>query len=198
MMRPYVGKDFSDKNTPSLLLIGESHYFPEGSFQHLTPETWYAGNSETLTQEEIEYISTAALFDDSRASGFSNRSHSIWSNSLWTINENGPGYSDYTRVADDIAFYNFFMRPALTGDSLLVTEQDAKTANEVFLLLQDELQPSAIVFLSILAYNNFRMSLSIPSVATPHPGSAWWNRPAARYSNRCGREILADFISDLE
>ena len=197
MMRPYVGKHFHDAATPSLLLIGESHYFPEESLQHTTSETWYSGSSATLTQDEIEYISTAALLDDSRAEGFSNKSHSIWSNPFSIINEHGPRYSDYTRIADDIAFYNFFLRPALTGESLAVTEEDAKIANEAFLLIYAELKPSAVVFLSTLAYNNFRHSLPIPVIATPHPASAWWNRAAAKYDNKCGWEILAAFIDTL-
>jgi hypothetical protein len=83
MMRPYVGKNFHDANTPSLLLIGESHYFPEHSSQHLSAETWYASSSDTLSPDEIEWISTAALLENSRAEDFSNKAHrSIWSNPL--------------------------------------------------------------------------------------------------------------------
>jgi hypothetical protein len=120
MMRPYVGNNFQDATTPSLLLIGESHYLPKGSSQHLNAETWYASSSDTLSEKEIFWINTAAILEDSRAEGFSNRAHSIWRNSLWEINEHGPRYSDYKRVADDIAFYNFFLRPGLENHSLAV------------------------------------------------------------------------------
>jgi hypothetical protein len=51
MMRPYFGNNFHDANTPSVLLIGESHYLPQGSSQHLSAETWYAGSSDTLSPE---------------------------------------------------------------------------------------------------------------------------------------------------
>lgn len=196
MMRPYVGKHFHDAGKPSLLLIGESHYLPEDSTQHITAETWYASSSETLSPDEREWISTAALLDASRAEGFSNTAHSIWSNPLWEINEHGPRYSDYKRVADDIAFYNFFLRPGLEGDSLAVAPQDVEIANEAFRAHYEALKPTAIVFLSSLAHNHFRPSepLSVPVIATPHPGCEWWNRVAQKYGNRRGRDILADFI----
>jgi hypothetical protein len=197
MMRPYVGTNFHGANTPSLLLIGESHYLPEGSSQHLSPETWYASSSDTLSPTEIEWISTAALLKDSREKGFSNKAHrSIWSNPLWEINEYGPRYSDYKCVADEIAFYNFFFRPASEGASLDVSTQDVEFANEAFRAHHEVLKPSAIVFLSSLARNHFHLSepLSVPVITTPHPGCQWWNRAAQKYGNKRGRDILADFI----
>lgn len=196
MMRPYVGKNFHDAGTPSLLLIGESHYLPESSSQHATAENWYASSSDTLSADEKEWIDTAALMNDSRANGFSNTAHSIWRNSLWEINQHGPRYSDYKRVADDIAFYNFFMRPGLEGDSLLVSQRDIEVANETFRQNYETLKPTAVIFLSSLAHNHFHPSepLSVPVIATPHPGCKWWNKVAQKYGNKRGRDILADFI----
>ena len=60
MMCPYVGNNFPGANTPSFLLIGESHYLPEDS-QHFRAETWYASSSDTLSPDEIEWIGTAAI-----------------------------------------------------------------------------------------------------------------------------------------
>jgi hypothetical protein len=37
--------------------------------------------------------------------------------------------------------------------------------------------------------------LSIPVIATPHPGCKWWNRVAQKYGNKTGCEILAEFIA---
>ncbi len=56
MMRPYTGKHFHDACAPSLLLIGESHYLPERSSQHLRAETWYGSYSDTLSKLEIQWI----------------------------------------------------------------------------------------------------------------------------------------------
>jgi hypothetical protein len=180
MMRPYVGNNFQDATTPSLLLIGESHYLPKGSSQHLNAETWYASSSDTLSEKEIFWINTAAILEDSRAEGFSNRAHSIWRTSLWEIHEHGPRYSDYKRVADDIAFYNFFLRPGLENHSLAVSKQDVEFANEAFAHITKRLKPTAIVFLSSLAHHHFHPfePVSVPLIPTSHPGCAWWNRYA--------------------
>jgi hypothetical protein len=197
MMRPYIGNNFHDGDTPSLLLIGESHYLPDSSTQHLNAETWYSSSSETLSSDEIGYISTAALVKGARANDFSNKAHrAIWGNPFQEINEFGPRYSDYKRVADDIAFYNFFLRPGLEGHSLDVSPQDVEFANEAFRIHYQALKPTAIIFLSSLAHKYFHPSEppSVPVKATPHPGSRWWNRVAKTYCNKKGRDILADFI----
>jgi hypothetical protein len=197
MMRPYVGDAFRDRDKPSLLLIGESHYLPGESTQHLNAGAWYEGGAETLSPDETEWISTAAILRDSRAAGFSNKAHSIWSNAFREINEHGPQYADYREVADNIAFYNFFLRPGLEGESLDVCAQDVQFANEAFHAHYDALKPSAVIFLSSLAHFHFQPSqpLSAPIIATPHPGCKWWNRVAQKYGNKKGREILAEFIA---
>jgi len=195
-MKPYVGKNYSSTDIPSLLLIGESHYIPDDSELDTSPEAWYSGNSSTLSVDELYYISTAQIIENSRAERFSNKAHSIWRNSFLEINQFGPDYDDYTRVADDIAFYNFFLRPAFTGDSLVVTPQDVEIANEAFRAHYETLKPTAVIFLSSLAHNNFHSNetVSIPVIATPHPGCEWWNRKAKKYGNKRGRDILADYI----
>ena len=134
-MSPYVGKNFHDVGTPSLLLIGESHYVAADSDQRRSPEVWYSGSSETISSTDLGWINTAAILEGSRAEWFSNQAHSIWSNAFRVINEYGPGYSDYRYVADDIALYNFFLRPAVDGDSLKyeLSREDVEIANEAFL-----------------------------------------------------------------
>jgi hypothetical protein len=58
MMRPYIGKYFGEVGQPALLLIGESHYLPGRSKQHLFADRWYSGNSSTFIPEEHHWIST--------------------------------------------------------------------------------------------------------------------------------------------
>jgi len=196
MMRPYRGKHYGDTGIPRLLLIGESYYVPPGSKLNRSGEAWYAGSSDILTETERGFIDTTELIEDSRSEGFSNKAHSIWRNSFSEINQFGPGYSDFKRVADDIAYYNFFLRPALTGVSLEVTSQDVEIANEAFVMHCETLKPTGIVFLSRLACSHCRLpeSISIPVVATPHPSCRWWNRAAKCYGNKRGRDILGEFI----
>ena len=113
MMLPYRGKNFHAAGIPALLLIGESHYLEEGSTQHLNPKTWYSGSSLDLSKDQIEWINNPAILESSRMKDFSTHTH--FRNAFRVINEYGPAYSDYKRVADDIAYYNFFLRPALQG-----------------------------------------------------------------------------------
>ena len=180
MMRPYAGRNFSSINTPSLLLIGESHYFPKDSSNHVEPQIWYSGIAEQLNEKETKWISTSDIIEKSREKGFKNRSHSVWQKPFKIINEYGPNYSDFVQVADDIAFYNFFLRPAKEGKSLKVTPQDVSIANNTLLKNYQRLNPTCIIFLSKLAYKYFNVenSIDIPVKATPHPGCSWWNRKA--------------------
>lgn len=198
MMRPYVGKEFHKAGNPSLLLIGESHYVDEDSAHRSSPTTWYSGASDSLLEIDLAYINTAQILEHSRVEGFRNKSHSIMRNALSIINEYGPRYPDYTRVADNIAFYNFFLRPAVDGGSLKheLSPQDIEVANEAFHLHFNALKPSAVIFLSILAHDRLAtpVSLPVPVVATPHPGCRWWNQAAAKYGNRRGKDILRDFL----
>lgn len=199
MIVPYIGRYFCSPDHPSLLLVGESHYLPEGSTQHNTPEAWYTGDATTLNKIEAAWISTAKIIEDSRKERFRNRGHSIWKNSLAVINDAGPRYQDSTQACDHVAFLNFFLRPAREGLSLRVADEDSRLAN---LRLQEFLaryQPDGLVFVSVLARSKWEKSkdFSIPTVTTPHPCSSWWNRTVKKYGNRKGREILSDFTESI-
>lgn len=197
MMRPYVGRRFSVRTKPSLLLVGESHYLPEGASQHATPEAWYSGTWHTLTPTEREWIATADIVKSSRRDGFPDPAHVIYKSAFRSINDAGPQYGDYCRVADDVAFCNFFLRPAACGKSLDVCPRDAEIANSVLHELLEEMRPTAIVFLSRLAFSWFVELPGCRIIATPHPGCRWWNVVAKSYGGRRGRELLEDFVATL-
>ena len=202
-MKPYVGRHFHAPGKPSILLVGESHYLPHGSSQHATPKRWYSGSSATLSEEEILWISTKRIITESREDGFRNKAHSIYRKAFTVINACGPAYSDYARVADDVAFYNFFLRPGQTGDSVAPTDEDCQVAFEAFVSHYKRLKPSAVVFLSSLAFNCFDGSpasscVTVDMIRTPHPCCRWWNRPAKSYDNRSGQQVLGDFVKSLK
>lgn len=198
-MAPFVGELFGKGRSPSLLLIGESHYL-EDDCSLRSPESWYSGEMKDLTQEQIDYIDTHRLLADSVAVGFTAKSHSIFRNSFHQINQNGPKYSDARSVSKKIAFYNFFLRPAVDGGSIAddIAPVDYEYANNAFRVQFERLNPTAIVFLSRFAYHSCSWFPAVPIVATPHPGCRWWNRAAASYGNRKGRELLADFVSAMD
>lgn len=199
MIVPYIGRYFCSPDEPSLLLVGESHYLPEGSTQHNTPDAWYSGDATTLNGTEVAWISTAKIVEDSRKERFRNRAHSIWKNSLTVINDAGPRYPDFTLACDHIAFCNFFLRPARQGLSLEVKEADIEWANLRLRHILTQYQPDGLVFVSALASSKWQESaeLSIRTATTPHPSSSWWNRTSKKYGGRKGREILADFTETI-
>lgn len=209
-MKPYEGQHYEAGGRPRLLLVGESHYLPEQATQHLDAATWYQGSQETLAAEELRctgaqgewrrWIDTAGAVSRACATNFANKAHWIWKNAFEVINEAGPGYPMARDVADDVAIFNFFLRPAREHDSLRghLTEQDIDLANVLFEHRIADLQPRAIAFVSRLAAKKCQLleRLEMPIVVTCHPSSAWWNRRSDKYEGRCGREILAAFVRD--
>lgn len=209
-MKPYAGQHYEARGRPRLLLVGESHYLPGQATQHLDAATWYQGNQETLEAEELRctgaqgkwrrWIDTAGTVSSARATNFANKAHWIWKNAFEVINEVGPGYAMAGDVADDVAIFNFFLRPARERDSLRghLTEQDVDLANALFEHRVAQLRPRAIAFLSRLAGKKCRSleRLEMSRIVTCHPSSAWWNRRSNKHEGRCGREILAAFVRD--
>jgi hypothetical protein len=178
---------------------GESHYLPKESSVHMDPASWYAGTADALSAREISWISTAAGVRFACDQRFKNKAFSIWRNSFKVINASGPRYGDFVRVADDIAFYNFFLRPAYQGLSVKVTALDEQFANEAFTMWCRELAPTIVVFLSALAHRSLRNRDVNTSVAVvPHPASQWWDKASSTYGGKPGRDALAECIAALQ
>lgn len=196
---PHIGVNYLPGGPRSLLLIGESHYLPAGSSQHLTPESWYRGKETTLNDIEKLWISTSKIIAISRAEGFKNKAHSIYRNAFWEINKNGPRYDDYKGVADDVVYYNYFRRPALQGKSLAVHKEDIDAANDFFLAARTYYRPAMIVFLSVHAHKHSAKcdAIEVPLIVTPHPGCAHWNRVSRRRGNKRGRDLLGEAVATL-
>jgi hypothetical protein len=199
MMKPFVGARFRDERQPAILLVGESHYLPPASTVHLDEASWYAGTAEALSETEASWISTAQIVRAACAERFKNKAYSIWRNSFKTINDHGPRYPDVVQVAEDVAFYNFFLRPARTGRSIRVGPLDLERANEAFAHWCRELRPTLVVFLSALAHRSLRAGdTTLPISVVPHPASQWWYRPSMAYGGKSGREALAHCVAGLE
>lgn len=201
MMTPFVGRHFNERGKPSLLLVGESHYFPASSSCHLDPARWYAGSAADLNETEVNWISTARNFRMACEESFKKKAHSIWKNSLCVIDAQGPRYFRLDRVAEDLVFYNFFLRPAVHGRSLGVSPQDIAFANEAFVHWCAELRPTNVIFLSVLAHDALSKrgaSSSLPSIGVvPHPASSWWRRPSAKHGGKSGEEVLAKLVTGM-
>lgn len=203
MMAPHIGRNYHICTKPSLLLVGESHYLPDGAIQHLTPAAWYGGSHKTLDPVEAYWLNTSRVLENACADNFRNRAHWIWKNTFEVINDAGPQYPEAREVANDVAFVNFFLRPApKRGGSLAghLTDDDVELANVAFAMHLERLAPTAVVFVSRLGHRWFQpaVPLTVPVISIPHPTSQWWNRKAKGYGGKRGRDVLTDFIATLE
>ena len=54
-MQPWIGSEYRENR---ILVVGESHYMPEGSTINLSLGTWYSATQAELTDSERSYIHT--------------------------------------------------------------------------------------------------------------------------------------------
>jgi hypothetical protein len=196
-LRPFVGERFADRSKPAILLVGESHYLPSDSTAHLDPEHWYAGSADALSAVETSWMNTAHGVTAACREHFKNKAHSIWRESLRVLNDHGPRHEHFVAATQDVAFYNFFLRPARQGKSLQVTPRDEDFANRAFEHWRSELAPTTIIFLSALAHRSLRVRGETPVAVVPHPASHWWNRTSPKYGGKTGRARFAEIVEAL-
>jgi hypothetical protein len=196
-MTPWVGPRFRSSDHKRLLVIGESHYLPVSSTTHLNSVEWYSASQSVLTHEECEWISTARIVESSKDERFRIRAHGIYKSIAREVNVAGGGHGDFVEAIEDLAFYNYFQRPAAHGASLRVEPLDCEVASAVFRWILSELEPELIVFTSRKAgwaCSELLRDLHIPAQNTPHPTCPWWNKASKAYGGRTGRELFRDFL----
>jgi len=199
-LKPYKGSRFGLNAKPALLLVGESHYLPKGSLVLRSADKWYAGDDSMLNDGDRQFLHTAGVIETFLGEKKLNKAYTIWKNAFQVINEFGPKYEDPKRVGEEIAFCNFFLRPAIYGGSLKgeIHPVDVEIANEALNEIIEELQPTAIIFLSVLAHSYCHKPLPVQqAIEVPHPGCRHWNRRAKKYGGRNGRERLGEFVTTL-
>ena len=77
-MIPYVGNQYDSLEHKKLLLIGESHFFPNDSTYHLNASEWYKGNHSNLNSEEKKWIDTTQIL----LNKLNKVTHDIWYGNL--------------------------------------------------------------------------------------------------------------------
>ena len=192
-MEPFVGQHYESNRHKKLLLIGESFYVTQQSTNpQLNVKKWYEGKIY-VSPDDKGYCSPAATRNQTTGFG------PVVKRNLQLI---CPTNGD---VWEEVAFYNYFIRPAKNGQSIRdlwkITspediEMDHKKALENFLQVIDVLKPDVFVMLSELAceqsaepdyerYHDGKYLWTSPEfniikdhyIYTPHPTSSWWNRP---------------------
>jgi len=202
-MLPWVGNNYGI-DCKKLLLIGESHYLPKDNedISLLDPKDWYNEIHEYDDESNIyDYTNTRGLLN-----GFSEwNSSNMYKNPAKIIQDllNKYKHNDISKnPLSYIAFYNYFLRPAVFTKSIKnkLQEQDIRIARDTFIEIVGVLKPDAVCFLSKLAYENFstnvKQSFDFPIGSVPHPACSWWNK-VSYYSNGLkGKEQFEKFLTD--
>lgn len=197
-MKPWIGcKSNESSDHKRLLVIGESHYLPKSSTIHLNAVDWYSANERVLTDEARGWISTAPIITSSKQERFRIRSHGIYKSIAREVNAANGGCGDFVEAIEDVAFYNYFQRPATYGASLQVEVLDREVAGMVLRWVLSEIKPDLIVFTSRKAgwaCSEFLRDCQIPAQNTPHPTCPWWNKASKAYGGQTGRKLFLDFL----
>ena len=177
-MIPFIGESYASNKHKKLLLIGESNYFPKDSKIHLSAEEWYNSNQDDLTDEEIEWIDCQGLLNcEWKSDG-----HFIYRELNSSINSLNFKYNN--RPIDEVAFINFFQRPAEDGNSFrtLCIEKDVEVAINTISSVIEIIHPNVIVLTSKFAWDNGGYVLKdrykeiyIDFVCHPGTGGRYWH-----------------------
>lgn len=209
-MTPFVGDAYESPKYKKLLLIGESHYMPEGSTVHHDAAKWYCGNP-VLTEVEQDWCNTRGTRE-----GKSGRFGKEIDRCLNLVQPSGGnGWHQ-------VAFLNYFLRPAdcatgieelwksYGGESL-----DRELAIRNLISVLEILRPDLIIFLSSKVCKcaetddypkyfggnlwDWTAAHGIDYCYTMHPSSAHWNKPMpANYTKAGGLTACVFFCKWLK
>ena len=160
MMIPFIGDYYISTNHRRMLLVGESFYLPKSSTIHLDAKAWYQASENQLKtvdgekgkkEDEKEWINCDGLLK----CDWNSKGHKIYQELNTWIGKTRLLFK--SRPIDEIAFTNFFVRPAIKGKSIkdykkVDKEIDKEKANEIFKCVLNVLQPNIVIFVSKFAY----------------------------------------------
>lgn len=202
-MLPWVGKNHPGRAV-KILVFGESHYLPGGVTYHHDTTAWYDGSCAVMMSDKDRgWIKTRGTIGNGIKKKWKNKSKVIYRNIERALHASGGFDSQVGAAFGEIAFMNFFQRPAQrTKGSIKVADRDREVANTVSEQFVALLQPTMVIFVSRLSYKNalpLRASLkakNIPCASCPHPGTRWWNTVSKSYGNKTGKNHFIDFVKE--
>ena len=173
---PYIGKEFS-KSKKRVLIIAESHYFPDKDFyKNIIIDDFY---QRKINFDDINFMFTR--FELTRK-----KTH--------RIHKNIGVYANYS----EIAYYNFFLRPAISKLSINAKSIDKEVANNAFKIIVETLSPNRIIFVSKKSYDSLtaeNKNLYQDKISyCVHPNSVWWNKSMKKYNGKNGKEIFKSIL----
>lgn len=209
-MIPFVGDYYISDQHKKMLLVGESFYFPNASTIHKDADKWYNAKQKDLgiviedgkPEKEIEWIDCDGLL----RSDWSADGHAMYKNINTAIKEVLTHY--HNRPIDEIAYTNFFVRPALRGLSFNeykkygdITE-DVKYANKVLENVINILAPNLLVFVSKSAFDtankaylNANPNLNVEFVCHPADPFHWPKKKYPHNKEKFLRILKEKFVN---
>lgn len=196
---PWVGMGYR-KAALKILLLGESHYLPDGVSYHHDADAWYSG-IQIASAEDLKWMTTRNIIRNGLRNDWKGPSKTIYRNLSSALTSVGfsPEGDPFVRLA----YMNFFQRPAeTTGCSIRPTDIDRQVSAATVTHVASCLQPNLVVFCSSLAWraaNEQRLLMTLKSQgcgvgSIPHPASAWWNRKSLTRGGRSGRQLFCDLV----
>jgi hypothetical protein len=198
-MMPFIGKYWN--NSKKILVIGESHYL-DPDFDVEIIKDWYNFYVNELDGDDYEYAygwtNTANIVD---TTNYKSKGHGLYRNIDIAIRE--TGFTPTENIFCYISFYNFFQRPAeKTGDSIIITNDDIRIANETLSFIIDIISPNYLFFVSSKSWQHYNNNIfNNENIGhSAHPSCQWWNMPSSKYTKYfskktvTGKESFMDFI----
>ncbi|MHD0644876.1 hypothetical protein ACYPKM_04565 [Pseudomonas aeruginosa] len=198
-LMPWVGPGYRDAGL-KLLLLGESHYLPDGVTYHHDAASWYAGIQVT-DPDHIKWMNTRGIIANGISKKWKGKSKTIYRNLTAALLD--AGFPSDHPAFSQLAYMNFFQRPAEdTGDSIKVKEIDRQVSSSTVADVVKCLRPDLVVFCSKLAWrvaSDIGLALKLQEIGitvgdTPHPASAWWNRASKKRGGRTGRQNFIELL----
>ena len=185
-MQPWIGCHYESPLHKRLLVVGESHYLPRGSFVNLKPITWYTRRECDLTPCERQYIDTKENVRYGFSGERTGKTHAIYrhvgSVLRSAFDELNLPHDDF--LFNHIAYYNYFLRPAKyqksIRESFSLEYKDRTVAESVMQWVACSRRPELIVVASKFAGPHARKvlaSLSATWCITFNPARSRWVRP---------------------
>jgi hypothetical protein len=197
MMRPFVGNQYKSSRHKKVLVLAESHYWPEGTVPPTVAE-WYGGlHPLELNKEQFKHLNTRGVVRAHEPGGGAKGYTRIFKNFAAEI-QLADFDNDPTMCMDHVAFMNTFQRPAANRRSIngIDLEEDIKMAIDVVICVIKSLRPEFVCFASKLAWNTVGRKIESchsqinPQIRFAHCAhAAWW-----RFHKKTGREAFRTFI----
>ena len=179
VMKPFVGKNYGQNNSPKIMLIAESHYLPPTSTINQNPEIWYNSTQKNLTDKEVEWINTRKIL----SGNWKPAGHMIFRELDIRLSESMD--ISKTGAMTNVVFMNGFQRPApITGDSIkkFCKPIDCKIGAETIKKVLNILEPNLVIFVSKLSWDKLRWKIpkteceiEFNFVCHPGTGGRYWH-----------------------